>query len=61
MASLFLAMLAGAGVSVLASLGACLLKRVRGSPGVGEAVVTALLVGATMVYGFGWQYARIYP
>lgn len=58
MASLFLAMLAGAGVSVLASLGSGLLRRARGSPGVGEAVVAALLVGATMVYGFGWQYAR---
>jgi hypothetical protein len=58
MASLFLALLAGAGVSVLANLGAGMLKRARRSPGLGEAVVTALLVAATMVYGFGWQYAR---
>ena len=61
MASLFLAMLAGAGVSVLAGLGARLLKRLRRSPGAGEAVVTALLVGATMIYGYGWQYARRFP
>ncbi len=61
MASLFLAVLAGAGVSVLASLGDGMLKRLRGSPEVGAAVVTALLVGAMMVYGFGWQYARRFP
>lgn len=58
MASLFLAMLAGAGVSVLAGLAGALLKRWRRSALVGEAVLSVLLVGATMVYGFGWQYAR---
>ncbi|HQV27885.1 MAG TPA: 6-pyruvoyl-tetrahydropterin synthase-related protein [Thermoflexales bacterium] len=61
MTSLFLALLAGAGMSVLAGLGAGLLERLRGSPQVGEAVVTALLIGATMAYGFGWQYARRFP
>ena len=58
MASLFLAMLAGAGVSVLTGLAGALLKRWRRSALVGEAVLAVLLVGATMVYGFGWQYAR---
>lgn len=59
MASLFLAMLAGAGISVLAGLAGSLLKGRRGAAGAG--IVTVVLIGATLVYGFGWQYARRFP
>ncbi len=57
-ASLFLAILAGAGAEALAVATGQMFQRLRLSRAWGRAGMVALLIGGLIVYGFSWQFAR---